>query len=94
LHDVVLVLIDSAFAFQMPPVSAGWVEAFDVETGRARVLSRRTLRALAGRAREWQDEVRQVAKDADIDVLRLGLDEVENAVSLSEFVAERRLRKT
>ena len=35
-----------------------------------------------------------MAKDADIDVLRLGLDEIENAMSLSEFVAERRLRKS
>jgi hypothetical protein len=75
-------------------VSAGWVEAFDVETGRSRVMSRGTLRALAGRAREWQDNVQQTAKHAGMDVLRLGLDEVENAVSLSEFVAERRLRKT
>ncbi|HVH29400.1 MAG TPA: DUF58 domain-containing protein [Vicinamibacterales bacterium] len=93
-HDVVLVLIDSGFAFEVPPVSAGWVEAFDVETGRSRVMSRATLRALAGRAREWQDDVQQTAKHAGMDVLRLGLDEVENAVSLSEFVAERRLRKT
>ena len=33
-------------------------------------------------------------KGVDIDVLRLGLDEIESAVSLSEFVAERRLRKS
>jgi uncharacterized protein (DUF58 family) len=93
-HDVVLVVIDSGFAFEVPRVSAGWVEAFDVETGRSRVMSRGTLRALAGRAREWQDNVQQTAKHAGMDVLRLGLDEVEYAVSLSEFVAERRLRKT
>ena len=93
-HDVVLVLIDSAFAYEMPPVSSGWVEAFDVETGRSRVISRKTLHTLGKRARAWQDEVQQMAKAADIDVLRLGLDEVESAVSLSEFVAERRLRKS
>jgi len=92
-HDVILVVIDSAFAYEMPPVSSGWVEAFDVETGRSRVVSRATLSALGKRAREWQDEVQRMAKDADIDVLRLGLDEVDSAVSLSEFVAERRLRK-
>jgi uncharacterized protein (DUF58 family) len=92
-HDVVLVVIDSAFAYQMPAVSSGWVEAFDVETGRSRVLSRKMLRALGKRARAWQDEVHQMAKAVDIDVLRLSLDEIENAVSLSEFVAMRRLRK-
>src|SRR5881409_3987932 len=30
-HDVFLVLIDAAFAFELPKVSAGWIEAFDVE---------------------------------------------------------------
>jgi uncharacterized protein (DUF58 family) len=93
MHDVVLVLIDSAFAFEMPRVSSGWVEAFDVETGRSRVMSRGMLSALADRARQWQDEVRKIAKDAGLDVLRLGLDEVANAIALSEFVAERRLRR-
>jgi hypothetical protein len=92
-HDVILVLIDSAFAYEMPAVSSGWVEAFDVETGRSRVISRKTLRTLGQRARAWQDDVQKMAKDVDIDVLRLSLDEIESAVSLSEFVAERRLRK-
>ena len=93
-HDVILVMIDSAFAYEMPSVSSGWVEAFDVETGRSRVMSRTTLRALGARARAWQDEVHKMAKDAGIDVLHLSLDEIESAVSLSEFVAERRLRKS
>ena len=77
----------------MPAVSTGWVEAFDVETGRSRVMSRRSLRDLGSQARKWQDDVQQIAKDADLDVLRLSLDQVESAIALSEFVAERRLRK-
>ena len=92
-HDVFVVLIDSAFAFELPPVSAGWIEAFDVETGRARVMSRRSMRALAERTREWQTQVAKLAKDRDLDVLRIGVDELETAVALGEFIAERRLRK-
>ena len=92
-HDVFVVLIDSAFAFELPPVSAGWIEAFDVETGRARVMSRRSMRALAARTREWQGEVAKLAKDRDLDVLRIGVNELETSVALSEFIAERRLRK-
>jgi uncharacterized protein (DUF58 family) len=92
-HDVFLVLIDSAFAFEVPHVSSGWVEAFDVETGRSRVVSRRTLTTLAARAGAWQDEVERTAKAADIDVLRLGIDEEKSAIALAEFIAERRLRK-
>ncbi len=92
-HDVFIVLIDSAFAFDLPPVSAGWIEAFDVETGRSKVLSRGAMKALSSKTRAWQDEVSRLAKDADLDVLRIGVDEVQTTIALSEFIAERRLRK-
>jgi uncharacterized protein (DUF58 family) len=92
-HDVFIVLIDSAFAFELPSISAGWIEAFDVETGRARVMSRGTMGALARRTRAWQDEVARAAKGFDMDVLRIGVDEHETAIAMSEFIAERRLRK-
>src|SRR6266571_3929623 len=90
-HDVFIVLIDSAFAFELPPISAGWIEAFDVETGRSKVMSRRALRTLSARTRTWQDEVARMAKAADLDVLRIGVDEQQTAIALSEFIAERRL---
>ena len=92
-HDVFLVLIDSAFAFEFPSISAGWVEAFDVETGQSRIMSRRRLAGLAGRVRDWQDSIGQMARDFDLDVVRLGVDEAASAVALVEFVTERRLRK-
>ncbi|HXI30834.1 MAG TPA: DUF58 domain-containing protein [Vicinamibacterales bacterium] len=93
MHDVFIVLIDSAFAFDLPPVSAGWIEAFDVETGKSKVMSRKALKTLSGRTRAWQNEVAGMAKDNDLDVLRIGVDEVQTAIALSEFIAERRLRK-
>lgn len=92
-HDVFVVLIDSAFAFELPRTSAGWVEVFDVETGRSRMMSRSALERLAGKVREWQDEVERVAKDLDLDVLRVGLDQARSDVALAEFVVERRLRR-
>ncbi|HEV2985974.1 MAG TPA: DUF58 domain-containing protein [Vicinamibacterales bacterium] len=92
-HDVFIVLIDSAFAFELPPISAGWIEAFDVETGRSRVMSRGALNALSAKTRSWQDEVSRMAKTAGLDVLRIGVDEQQTAIALSEFIAERRLRK-
>src|SRR6266852_5779058 len=92
-HDVFIVLIDSAFAFELPPISAGWIEAFDVETGKARVMSRGAMTALSRRTRAWQDDVARSAKRMDMDVLRIGIDETETAIALSEFIAERRLRK-
>jgi uncharacterized protein (DUF58 family) len=92
-HDVFIVLIDSAFAFELPPISAGWIEAFDVETGRSRVMSRGSMKALSARTRQWQDEVTAMAKDSGMDVLRIGVDDQQTAVAMSEFIAERRLRK-
>jgi uncharacterized protein (DUF58 family) len=93
LHDVFIVLIDSAFAFDLPPVSAGWIEAFDVETGQAKVMSRGSLRALSAKTRAWQDDVAQQAKRVGMDVLRIGIDDQQTAIAMSEFIAERRLRK-
>jgi hypothetical protein len=92
-HDVFLVMIDSAFAFELPDVSAGWVNAFDIETGQARLVSRRELRAMAARVRSWQDDVERQAHDAGLDVLRLDVDPEKSLPALLEFVTVRRLRK-
>jgi uncharacterized protein (DUF58 family) len=93
-HDVFLVLVDSAFAFELPALSAAWIETVDVETGQSRMLGRRAARKLAARVREWQDGVARAAKDADLDVVRIGVDAVQSDIALGEFVAERRLRKS
>jgi uncharacterized protein (DUF58 family) len=92
-HDVFLVLVDSAFAFELPDVSAGWISAFDVETGEARLMSRRELRALAPRVRLWQDDIERQAHDAALDVLRFSANQHESLPALIEFVMVRRLRK-
>lgn len=92
-HDVFLVMADARFAYRLPSLSAGWVEAFDVETGRTRVFSRRELTQLSARVAEWQDEVARLARDADLDLVRVGLDRWEMETTLAQFAAERRLRK-
>lgn len=92
-HDVVIVLIDAAFAFELPSMSAGWIAAFDVETGRSRVMSRTQLARLPARVRRWQDQVERQAAELDFDVVRLDLDQARSDLALAEFVAERRLRR-
>lgn len=92
-HDVFIVLVDSAFAFQMPRLSAGWIEAFDVETGYSRIMSRGELRGLARRVSDWQDAVERMSRDVGLDVLRLHVDTAQTEIALAEFVAERRLRR-
>ncbi len=92
-HDVFIVLIDSAFAFELPSISAGWIETVDVETGRARTISRSALRKMAARVRDWQANVLKKAKALDLDVVEISLDQNKADIALSEFVAERRLRK-
>jgi uncharacterized protein (DUF58 family) len=92
-HDVFLVMVDSAFAFELPDVSAGWVSAFDVETGESRMVSRRELRALSRRVRGWQDDLEKQAHEAGLDVLRLDVNAEKTLPALLEFVTVRRLRK-
>jgi uncharacterized protein (DUF58 family) len=92
-HDVFLLMADVRFAYELPRVSDGWVEAYDLETGRARVFSRRELGRLAVRVAEWQDQIERTARDAGLDVVRVGLDRWEMETALVKFTAERRLRK-
>ncbi len=92
-HDVFLLMADVRFAYQVPPVSDGWIEVFDIESGGARVLSKRELRRLAERVGQWQGEIERLARDADLDVVRVGLDRWQMETALVEFAAERRLRK-
>ena len=91
-HDVFLIMVDVRFAYRLPDVSAGWIEIFDVETGRTRILSRRELRKLVVRIEEWQEEIQRLARDADLDIVRVGLDRWEMETALINFLGERRLR--
>lgn len=92
-HDVFICLVDAAYAFELPPVSAGWVETFDVESGTTRMLSRREARGMQARVQAWQDDVERLARQSDIDVLRLGMDQTKFDIALLEWVQERRLRR-
>jgi len=57
------------------------------------MMSRRELGRQSARVRAWQDEIGRHAKDQDLDVVRLSLDQVKFDVALVEWVAERRLRR-
>jgi len=92
-HDVFMIMVDARFAYRLPEVSAGWIETFDVETGRTRIVSRREFAHLADRVGQWQEEILRLARDADLDMVRVGLDRWEMETTLFEFLAERRLRK-
>ena len=92
-HDVFLGIVDAAFAFDLPGVSAGWIEAFDVESGRSRVMSRRELGAMADGVRRWQASVALTARKAGLDAIPLVSDPIKFDVALLEWVAERRLRR-
>ena len=90
-HDVFLVMIDSAFAFELPSVSDGWVEGQDVETGQSRIMSAAQLEMLGARVQEWQDTVQGSAREAGLDIVRVAAGEEHRA--LSEFLTSRRQRK-
>jgi uncharacterized protein (DUF58 family) len=93
MHDVILMMADARFAYTLPSASAGWIETFDVETGGTRVVSRREFARMAERVEEWQNHVADLARDNDLDLVRVGLDRWEMETTLIEFARERRLRK-
>lgn len=92
-HDVFIVLIDSAFAFELPEISAGWITVADVETGRGQTLSRNALKQMAEQIRRWQGQVAKDARALGLDVVVMARDAARTDIALGEFVAARRLRK-
>jgi len=92
-HDLFLVLVEAARAFELPRSSARWLRVHDVETGNTRILSRRAVRRLAAEAAAWQDRVIATARDHDLDLVRVDADPPRAAGAIAEFFAERRLRK-
>jgi len=93
MHDVFLLMADVRFAYQLPKASAGWIETFDIETGATRVVSRREFARMGARIEEWQAHVARLARDNDLDIVRVGLDRWEMETTLIEFARERKLRK-
>ena len=88
-HDVFLVVVDSAFAFELPAISAGWLETYDVETAETRLLSRAELRDLVGEIRDWQTATEREAQRKGLEVVRVGVGNEHTA--LSNFLRQRRL---
>ena len=61
---------------------------------RTRTISRRRLAGLSAHVREWYDKLRRDAKDAGLDLVEVVPDQAKNEITLSEFIAERKLRRT
>jgi len=92
-HDVFLVMADSAFAFELPPISAGWVGCVDSETGAHVHLSHLQIGELPRLIRRHQDTVVDYAERVDMEVLRVPPDAEAFQGAIVDFFLERRLRR-
>jgi uncharacterized protein (DUF58 family) len=92
-HDVFLVVVDSAFAFDLPKSSSGWIACRDVESGKTMSLSARQARDLSVQVRHWQETIQKSAERAGLDVLHIHKGEEEFYAELTDFFLERRLHK-
>ena len=92
-HDLFLVMAESAFAYEIPPVSAGWVGCVDCETGDRVHLSHAQMRELPDLIRRHQDDVADFAEREDLEVLRVLPDAEHFQSAIIDFFVERRLRR-
>jgi uncharacterized protein (DUF58 family) len=92
-HDVFLVMADSAFAFELPAISAGWVGCVDSETGARVDLSYSQIQGLPRLIRRHQDAVGDYAERMDLEVLRVLPDAEPFQSAIFDFFLERRLRR-
>ena len=90
-HDVLLVLVDAAFAFEVPPAAAGWVTTYDVESGRTRLLSAAAAQQLGDRVEAWQQRVADDAGSRGLDLVRVPPGQEHEA--LAGFLRSRRVRR-
>ena len=93
MHDVFLVMVDSAFAFELPRLSVGWIEGSDIETGRTHIISSTDLQRLPERVRNWQDTVEQDARDRGLEVLRLDGGKHFHDTLVSFLLSRKQLRR-
>ena len=73
-HDVFVVLVDAAFAFELPPSRPDGSRPSTSRRAAPAWSRDAALARMGDRVRRWQDEVAAMAKDADLDVIRLGTD--------------------
>jgi|WetSurMetagenome_2_1015567.scaffolds.fasta_scaffold26403_3 uncharacterized protein (DUF58 family) len=92
-HDVFLVMADSAFAFDLPEISAGWIGCVDSETGDRIDLSHEQIRELPDLIRRHQNAVADHAERMDLEVLRILPDTEQYQSAIVDFFLERRLRR-
>lgn len=92
-HDVLLVMVDARPMFALPPVSAGWLEIYDVETGESRTVSRAAAALMQERIEEWQGAVLRQARLRGLDIVRVGAGRWELEEALTTCFARRRLQK-
>jgi len=71
----------------------GWIDAFDVETGRSRMMSRATSRRHGPRASATGRMKWSRRQKPSISTSSIGLDPAASDIALAEFIVERRLRK-
>jgi uncharacterized protein (DUF58 family) len=93
-HDVFLVMADSAFAFELPAISTGWVGCVDSETGAHIDISHMQIRELPRLIRNHQDAIVDCAEREDMDVLRVLPDAEQFQTAIVDFFLERRFRRS
>jgi uncharacterized protein (DUF58 family) len=92
-HDLFLVMADSAFAFELPEISSGWIGCVDSETGAHVDLSHSQVRTLPGLIQNHQDAVTDYAERMDLEVLRVLPDAERFQSTIVDFFVERRVRR-
>ncbi len=90
-HDVFLVMVDSAFAFDVPPVSSGWIECCDVERGNTLLLSSKQIRRIPGLAKAKQDAIQKRSNQYGVDCVRVHPEQEGWREDLIDFFFVRRL---
>lgn len=93
-NDVVVIMVDGSFAFDLPKISSSWVGCYDAMRRRHKILSARELRQLKSKVTAYQEETVVSIEKTGLEILRVDPSSEMFYDDMLNFFLNRRLSKT
>jgi len=91
-NDIVVLMVDASFAFELPRTSSSWVGCYDAESGRHKIFSARELKRLRHKVFAYQEEAAADIEKMGLEVLRVSPESKQFHDDILHFFLDRRLQ--
>src|SRR3989344_131507 len=92
-NDIVVLMVDASFAFDLPKTSSSWVGCYDAESGRNKIFSARELKKMRHKVSAYQEKAAANIEKMGLEVLRVSLESKQFYDDILHFFLNRRANK-